>query len=401
MKASLLVCEAGVIILDENEKHILAKKYLSSPPYVAFKSILNGDSRVELTEILDDAARKGVESIAVRKELYKIIKSDNLKLIQLSEDGDQSLWNNRVRFMMESCLVDSDKDAAKLIRESAITNAENQLRNLSSKQDLQVMQAVQALDEIDKIANTLISRIREWYGLHFPELSNMIPDHRIYANFIAEFGNRSNATTEKAVKIGLTEPVAKSICSAATKSKGAEIRSDFIKQINSLAKEFEVISSIAEKLTSHVDQIMTSFAPNLTAVLGSTISARLMVRAGGLERLARLPASTVQVLGAEKALFRSLRSGGKPPKHGIIFQNQMIHSAPRWQRGKIARSLAGKVYISARVDAFRGKLEPSISEGLEKRFKEIRVKYADPPRVERIEGQEEKWKKRRQLRDRR
>jgi len=110
------------------------------------------------------------------------------------------------------------------------------------------------------------------------------------------------------------------------------------------------------------------------------LGARLIALAGGLTNLAKLPASTVQVLGAEKALFRSLRTGARPPKHGIFFQHSLIHGAKRWQRGKIARALAGKLAIAARIDAFSGKYAGETLKGdLEKRVEEIKEKYEDPP----------------------
>jgi nucleolar protein 56 len=102
--------------------------------------------------------------------------------------------------------------------------------------------------------------------------------------------------------------------------------------------------------------------------------------AGGLENLAKMPASTMQVLGAEKALFRSLKTGARPPKHGVIFQYASIHQSPRWQRGKIARALSGKLAIAARVDAFGGDyMGEKLAKDLEKKISEIQEKYKEPP----------------------
>jgi nucleolar protein 56 len=126
---------------------------------------------------------------------------------------------------------------------------------------------------------------------------------------------------------------------------------------------------------------MAEVAANMLAVAGATIGARLIAKVGGLEKVARLPASTIQVLGAEKALFRALRTGGSPPKHGILFQHKEVHSAPRWQRGKIARSLAAKIAIAARIDAYGGKREEGLEENLSRRIEEIKVKYKDAPRI--------------------
>jgi len=129
-----------------------------------------------------------------------------------------------------------------------------------------------------------------------------------------------------------------------------------------------------------LDSVMDEVAPNTRALVGSLLGARLIALAGGLTNLAKLPASTVQVLGAEKALFRSLRTGTRPPKHGIIFQHSIIHEAKRWQRGKIARALAGKLTIATRIDAFGGKyVGDQLRVDLEKRIEEIKERYVEAP----------------------
>jgi nucleolar protein 56 len=125
-------------------------------------------------------------------------------------------------------------------------------------------------------------------------------------------------------------------------------------------------------MSNFVENVMTQIAPNVTKICGPTIGARLIAKAGGLEKLARAPSSTIQILGAEKAIFRAIRTGAKPPKHGVIFQHTLIHESPKWQRGRIARALASKIAIAARVDYYRKKLDTSIEEDLMKRIREIR-----------------------------
>lgn len=125
---------------------------------------------------------------------------------------------------------------------------------------------------------------------------------------------------------------------------------------------------------------MREVAPNVTELVGPTLGARLLSLAGSLEELSKMPASTIQVLGAEKALFRALKSGSRPPKHGIIFQYPAIHVSPRWQRGKIARALAAKLAIASRIDAYSGRfVGTQLVEQVNKRIEEIKTKYAQPP----------------------
>ncbi len=124
---------------------------------------------------------------------------------------------------------------------------------------------------------------------------------------------------------------------------------------------------------------MQNVAPNLSAVLGTAVGARILGRAGSIKKLATMPASTIQVLGAEKALFRSLKTGSAPPKHGLLFQHALVHAAPRWQRGKIARAIAGKAAIASRVDFHGGGLNQVLLDKLNVRVVEIGKKYEDPP----------------------
>jgi nucleolar protein 56 len=124
------------------------------------------------------------------------------------------------------------------------------------------------------------------------------------------------------------------------------------------------------------------------------IGARLLSLAGGLEELSRLPASTVQVLGAEKALFRALKTGANPPKHGIIFQHPLIHRASWWQRGKVARVLAGKLSIATRIDAYSGEYQADeLKYTLDKRIEDIKKKYPKPTRKEPMKYKREEFRK--------
>jgi nucleolar protein 56 len=133
-------------------------------------------------------------------------------------------------------------------------------------------------------------------------------------------------------------------------------------------------------IAGHIEDTMELIAPNTKELLSPLVGARMIAKAGSLQRFAHLSSSTVQVLGAEKALFRSLKTGARTPKHGILFQHPLIHSAPRWQRGKIARSVASKASIAARIDLYRkGEKDLSLSDKLKYRINEIQEKYSQPP----------------------
>ncbi len=254
------------------------------------------------------------------------------------------------------------------------------IRGEAQKRDLLAIQTIRALDDIDKTINLFSERLREWYSIHFPELDKIVDDHETYAKIVTELGMRENFSEGALKDLGISEELSKRIAKAAKSSIGADISEVDIKAIRMLSSKIVDLYNIRRELVSYLESVMKEVAPNVTALVGPTIGARLLSLAGSLEDLAKMPASTIQVLGAEKALFRALRKGGKPPKHGVIFQYPEIHGSPRWQRGKIARALAAKLAIAARVDAFSGRyIGDRLVEDLRKRIEEIKTKYASPP----------------------
>jgi nucleolar protein 56 len=265
-------------------------------------------------------------------------------------------------------------------RQKSIAAAEAAIREASSRPDLHLVQAIQALDDTDKYLNITATRATEWYGLHFPELTQMVQDNVALCKIISEVGSRESFTPENLGGRGFTEKKVDAIIEARDRSKGGTISDGDLGRVKSLASLAIQLNSLRDTLNGYVEAQMKKVSPNVADVAGATIGARLMAKAGGLDRLAILPASTIQILGAEKALFRSLRTGARPPKHGILFQHQAVHAAPKWQRGKIARTLANKIAIAARVDFYRGSEDVSIKEGLDRRLESIRERYKEPPK---------------------
>jgi nucleolar protein 56 len=248
------------------------------------------------------------------------------------------------------------------------------------RRDLLVAQAVQSVDDLDKSLNVFMSRIREWFGLHYPELDRLLDKHETYARLVVNLGKRENFTVENLEKEGLPNKKAQSIAKVAAASMGADLADEDLTQIQDMCRNVLELYSVRQSLEKYVDTVMEEVAPNTRTIGGSLLGARLLALSGGLLNLAKLPASTIQVLGAEKALFRSLKTKARPPKHGIIFQHPAIHDAKRWQRGKIARALAGKLSIAARVDAFNGDfVGDKLKADLEKRIEEIKERYEKPP----------------------
>ncbi|MHA1833283.1 MAG: C/D box methylation guide ribonucleoprotein complex aNOP56 subunit, partial [Candidatus Baldrarchaeia archaeon] len=211
--------------------------------------------------------------------------------------------------------------------------------------------------------------------------NKLIDEHRTYIRLVKELGLRKNYTQENLQKMGFPPEKVKELEESAKTSMGANIAEEDMKPLQKFASITLKLYQLRKELEEYIDESMKETAPNIRGLVGSLLGARLISLAGSLEELARMPASTIQVLGAEKALFRALRTGARPPKHGVLFQYPAIHGSPRWQRGKIARAVAGKLAIAARIDAFSGEyMADELKAELEKRIEEIKKKYPKPPK---------------------
>jgi len=222
---------------------------------------------------------------------------------------------------------------------------------LSEKDNL-IIRAIDYVDHLNKSLNVLIPAVREWYSIYFPELDMIVEDHYLYAKIAGELGSRDKMTVEALKRIGVSKELAEKISKAASESIGADLSEEDLGVISTVAKRWMRLYETREQVEDYIERLMKEFAPNLSAVVSPLVGARLIAIAGGLQRLASLPASSIQILGAQKAIFLHLTRGTKPPKHGVLFQAKEVRTAPKKLRGKIARLLASKIAIAARVDAF-------------------------------------------------
>jgi nucleolar protein 56 len=259
--------------------------------------------------------------------------------------------------------------------------AKLRVKGAVEQRDLIVAQAIQTLDDLDRTVNLFMGRLREWYGVHFPELDRLLEKHETYARLVVNLGERENFTLEALEKEDIPKGKAEAIVQMAEGSMGADITTKDLTQIAELSKDVLNLYELRKNMEAYLDKTMEEVAPNTRALVGALLGARLIAIAGSLRSLAMRPASTIQVLGAEKALFRSLKTGARPPKHGLIFQAALLHDAKKWQRGKIARALAGKLSIAARADAFGNgrNIGERLNKDLDKRIAEIKEKYKEPP----------------------
>ncbi|XP_055355721.1 nucleolar protein 58-like [Paramacrobiotus metropolitanus] len=224
------------------------------------------------------------------------------------------------------------------------------LRFSGDKIDTMIIQAVSLLDDLDKELNNYIMRCREWYGWHFPELGSIIQDHAAYIKTVKKLGMRTATITMDLSDI-LPADLEQRVKDAGQISMGTEISEQDIEHISSLCDQILEMHEYRAQLYDYLKNRMAAIAPNLTVLLGELVGARLISHAGSLMGLAKYPASTIQILGAEKALFRALKKKHDTPKYGLIYHAQLISQSSPKIKGKMSRMVAAKASLSIRVDA--------------------------------------------------
>ncbi|WP_455277551.1 hypothetical protein [[Eubacterium] cellulosolvens] len=384
MKAYVLLCPLGIFALNEKVR-IVAKKLFGlnieeaskgAGPFVPKKV-------PEIDQFIESLKKNKYESLIFEDEtLAKYVrKSFKIKTYFKKPCKQIDDFKEKMPSYAVKLKVTKTKDEFnKFLHQLSMQIARKAVTEAITKRDIYAVQAVRTIDDLDKTINLFAGRIREWYGLHFPELDRAIDNHDTYARLIQNLGNKNNFTKKILEKAGLPKDRAKRIAEIAQISMGANISDEDLKWIKSFAEEILNLYKLRESIEEYINKVMQEIAPNMSSLVGSIISARLISIAGGLDNLAKMPASTLQVLGAEKALFRALKTGSRPPKHGIIFQYALVHQAPKWLRGKIARVLSGKLSIASRLDAFEGEFAgEQLKKDVIEKVNEIKEKYKSPP----------------------
>ena len=225
------------------------------------------------------------------------------------------------------------------LREKALSETKDELRSEVDRDEI-LVKAVKQLDQMNDNINTEVERLRDWYSLHFPELEEEISDNEHLVKILERGINRD--------KLDSFSELANSSTGMALTEEDEEMLEQ---TVNSISQRME----LSDRIENYVESGLKEEMPNLSKLLEPLLAARLLGLAGSLDDLAKKPASTVQMLGAEKALFRYLRGNGTPPKHGIVFQHEFVNQLPEDERGKMARFLANKASIAARLDNYGDK----------------------------------------------
>jgi nucleolar protein 56 len=227
-----------------------------------------------------------------------------------------------------------------------------------NRQDKPVIQSIALIDQLDKNINSFCMRIKEWFGWHFPELSRIVADNTIYVKIVHLIETRNKLLENKEELLPQIEEmvidadIAKQIGDAAAASMGSDINEIDLFNVKFFCDKVANLITYRAELHAYLKEKMKKLAPNVSVLVGEIVAARLISHAGSLSNLAKYPASTIQILGAEKALFRALKTRGKTPKYGLLYHSSYIGKAGIKNKGKISRYLANKLAMCSRIDFF-------------------------------------------------
>jgi len=258
----------------------------------------------------------------------------------------------------------------------------------ANKSSNTIIQASAMLETLDKDINTYAMRAREWYSLHFPELNTLVKGHELYVATVIVIGDRSSiledeeSMLQKLTEVLQDELLAKDIVAAAKQSIGCDFSEHDKQQLMMFIKRLSSFQNYRTQLSHCLKKKMQTVAPNVNVLVGEQLGAKLITKAGSLVAFSKNPASTIQILGAEKALFRALKTRGKTPKYGYLFNASIVTKSSAKNKGRIARGLANKLAIASRIDAFTQNPSSEYGEAMKKQLEERHAYYEHGQKIQ-------------------
>uniref|UniRef100_UPI00358E78B9 nucleolar protein 58 isoform X2 n=1 Tax=Myxine glutinosa TaxID=7769 RepID=UPI00358E78B9 len=350
----------------------------------AATALIEGKLGKALKKVLKVVAKEAHEELAVADAKLGGAIKDKLSLPCVYGTAVQELMRG-IRSQLDNLIGGlPSRDITAMSLGLAHSLSRYKLKFSPDKVDTMIVQAISLLDDVDKELNNLVMRAREWYGWHFPELGRAVTDSLMYCKTVRIIGERTNVATSDLSDV-LTEEMEGEVKVAAEISMGTEVSPDDIKHIICLCDQVVEMSEYRAQLFDYLKNRMLAIAPNVTALVGELVGARLVAHAGSLLNLAKHPASTVQILGAEKALFRALKARHNTPKYGLIYHASLVGQSAAKHKGKVSRMLAAKTALAIRYDAFG---EGDGAElGIDSRARlEVRLRHLEENSLKRISG---------------
>lgn len=329
----------GFYALNSENKLICEKLFPENEIINRLAEIDDKQIVMEEKEIIEELSADYDDIIIESNKRLSDYGNDKL-IIKTPNQAGEYLRSNYNEFGLD------DKKISEIYQRLAIYK----IKKESASEDKHLIQAINSIDEIDETISKLIERIREWYALYFPEM-DIIKNNETYIKLISQNKTKENIIEAK------PEAFPNNVLDLED-----DINPQDLEIMNKYAQSIHELQKTRKDIEEYIDAKMESIAPNLRLLVGPTLGAKLISHAGGIKRLAMYPSSTVQIMGAEKALFRHLKSGDRPPKYGLIYQHPQVRGAKWWNRGKIARMLAGKISLAVRRDVFTGTIDENVAE---------------------------------------
>jgi nucleolar protein 56 len=336
MKAYVAANIVGVFAFDEKGKVITKRLFPKEAEAIAERlDASRGGALIEEERVvLDELKGKGYADIIMDKGA----KLDGVRItVDPDNKGKKIASEDFRKLASEAGWIVTPAQINILMSRVNVILSGRKIKAVSK--DKVIMQVIGVIDELEIDLNSLYERLREWYGLHFPELSKEMKSHEKFAEIVQKYGTRENIMEEQ-------------LASIASKSVGMSFNEEDAHVASVFAKSVLEMTMAKEKLSKYLENVCAETMPNLSAVAGPLLASRLIAQAGGLEKIAKLPSSTIQLLGAEKALFRHLKGQGKAPKYGVLFGHPLIQQAPKHMKGKVARLISAKLSLAAKMDFY-------------------------------------------------
>ena len=365
MECYITYCIKGFFAFNGNNELIAEKLFPQNEIIERLVQIDNKEIVKEELEIIEEVSKDYDELIIESNKRLSDYENEKIRIQTPNQAGD-FLRSNYDEFDL------NNDEITEVYRNLAIYK----IKKESSSQDKHLIQAVNSIEEIDETISKLIERIREWYALYFPEM-DIIKNNETYIKLISQ-----NKTKEEIIK-AKPDAFPHSIIDLED-----DIDSEDLEIMNNYANSIYELQKSRKNIEEYIDHKMNSIAPNLRLLVGPTLGAKLISHAGGIKRLAMYPSSTVQIMGAEKALFRHLKSGDRPPKYGLIYQHPQVRGAKWWNRGKIARMLAGKISLAVRRDVFTKTIDENVADEFKEKVEEIEKNNPFPTKTTRKRNEE-------------
>ncbi|WP_405293097.1 NOP5/NOP56 family protein [Methanobrevibacter sp.] len=365
MECYITYCVKGFFAFN-SENELISKKLFPTDEIIDRLAKINDKEIVkEELEIIEEVSQD-YDTIIIESNKRLSDYSNDKIMIETPNQAGEFLRSNYDKFDLD------DEKTSKIYQNFAIYK----IKKESASEDKHLIQAVNSIDEIDDAISKLIERIREWYALYFPEM-DVIRNNETYIKLISQ--NKSKEEILKAKPEAFPQDII---------DLEEDINLIDLEIMNNYAKSIYELQQSRKNIENYIDSKMEAIAPNLRLLVGPTLGAKLISHAGGLKRLAMYPSSTVQIMGAEKALFRHLKSGDRPPKYGLIYQHPQVRGAKWWNRGKIARMLAGKISLAVRRDVFTKTLDENVFEEFKDKVEEIEKNNPFPTKTTKKRNEE-------------